>query len=64
MLSILFLAISVALIGIALPLVALFAQETYGSNLEQYIARHNPQHPGDVERLTIEYERKQDRNFI
>lgn len=64
MLSILFLAISVALVGIAVPLVSLFTQETYGSNLEQYISSRNPQHPGDVERLAVEYQRKQDRNFL
>ena len=32
-----------------------FFTETYGSDLEKYIVSHNPQHPGDVERLTREY---------
>lgn len=30
-------------------------QDTYGSSLEQYIKERNPQHAGDVERLTQEY---------
>jgi hypothetical protein len=34
-------------------------QDTYGSSLEEYIKSHNPQHAGDVERLTVEYNMKQ-----
>jgi hypothetical protein len=34
------------------------SQRTYGSSLEQYIADNNPQHTGDVERLTVEYHLK------
>ena len=37
---------------------------TYGSNLEQYIVDHNPQHSGDVERLTAEYHLKVTRGLI
>jgi purine nucleoside permease len=33
-------------------------QNTYGSSLEQYIVDRNPQHSGDVERLTAEYNLK------
>ena len=34
------------------------SQKTYGSSLEQYIVDNNPQHSGDVERLTVEYNMK------
>jgi len=37
---------------------------TYGSSLEQYIADHNPQHSGDVERLTVEYNMKISRGIL
>jgi len=37
---------------------------TYGSSLEQYIASHNPQHSGDVERLTVEYNMKVSRGLL
>lgn len=33
--------------------------DTYGSNLEAYIQANNPQHSGDVERLTVEFNLKQ-----
>ena len=36
----------------------------YGSNLEQYIASRNPQHSGDVERLTAEYNLKMSRGLL
>lgn len=37
---------------------------TYGSSLEDYIMRHNPQHSGDVERLTVEYNMKASRGLV
>lgn len=37
---------------------------TYGSSLEDYIASHNPQHSGDVERLTVEYNMKVSRGLL
>lgn len=37
----------------------MFINETYGSDLEKYIVSKNPQHAGDVERLTTEYNRMQ-----
>jgi hypothetical protein len=37
---------------------------TYGSSLEQYIADNNPQHAGDVERLTVEYNTKVSRGIL
>ena len=36
----------------------------YGSSLEQYITDHNPQHSGDVERLTAEYNLKVSRGLL
>lgn len=32
---------------------------SYGSNLEDYIVANRPQHSGDVERLTVEFNLKQ-----
>jgi hypothetical protein len=37
---------------------------TYGSSLEHYITSRNPQHSGDVERLTVEYNMKVSRGVI
>ena len=37
---------------------------TYGSSLEDYIMRNNPQHSGDVERLTVEYNMKVSRGLV
>lgn len=34
--------------------------QTYGSALEYYIVSKNPQNAGDIDRLTREFERKQD----
>ena len=40
------------------------SERTYGSSLEQYITDNNPQHSGDVERLTVEYNLKVKRGEI
>lgn len=37
---------------------------TYGSELEQYILSRNPQDPGDIERLQIEFDKLQSRGKI
>jgi len=37
---------------------------SYGSSLEQYITERNPQHSGDVERLTVEYNMKISRGIL
>lgn len=34
--------------------------QTYGGELESYIVSHNPQSAGDVDRLTIEFDRSKD----
>jgi hypothetical protein len=39
-------------------------KKSYGSELEQYIIARNPTHPGDVERLTLEYNSKTNRQHI
>lgn len=64
MIAALFIAIVVALVGIVLPLIGIFTHDTYGRSLEQYIINRNPQSPGDVERLTIDYQRQQERNVL
>jgi len=33
--------------------------QTYGSALECYIVRNNPQNAGDIDRLTREFEKRQ-----
>jgi hypothetical protein len=37
---------------------------SYGSSLEHYITSRNPQHSGDVERLTVEYHMKVSRGIL
>lgn len=36
-----------------------FTPTTYGEHLEKYIVSRNPKTPGDVEKLTEEYQQKQ-----
>lgn len=36
--------------------------DTYGAALEAWIVRHNPQSPGDVDRLVREFDRQQARS--
>lgn len=64
MLTVFFIVISVAMVGIVLPLLGMFTEENYGRTLENYIMRHNPQNAGDIERLTVQFHRDQERNFI
>ena len=52
----------IALLALALLVLGVIVAKdsrTYGSSLEDYITSHNPQHAGDVERLTVEYNLKQ-----
>ena len=50
----------IVFLAVAGWLVARVSQEnTYGSNLEDYINANRPQHSGDVERLTVEFNLKQ-----
>lgn len=64
MLSALLIAITLALAGVCIAMVGMFRETTYGRELESYIISRNPQGPGDVERLTVEYQRVQERNYI
>ena len=58
--------IGVALLGIITLLCGLFSEKyyTYGSQLENFIISKNPQNTADVERLTIEYQRKFDKGLL
>jgi hypothetical protein len=38
-------------------------KKSYGSELEEYIIARNPTHPGDVERLTLEYNSKMNKHI-
>jgi multidrug resistance efflux pump len=57
----------IALLALALLVLGVVVandQRTYGSSLEEYISSHNPQHSGDVERLTVEYNQKVSRGQL
>lgn len=51
---------AVAILGVAIP----YISESYGSQLERYIVSHNPKDAADVERLTLEFQEKQNKNFL
>ena len=42
----------------------MFANDTYGSRLEEYIVSNNPQSTYDVERLATEYNKKNSEGFL
>lgn len=66
MVSVLLTVGALAVVGLIGPLLA-FASEkqtTYGSELEKYIASHNPRDIADVERLTSEYDRKSKEGYL
>ena len=64
MISVLITIITMAVIGIAIPLLGLLSDQSYGSQLEQYINSKNPVDIGDVERLTNEFERKSAQRYL
>lgn len=66
MVSVLLTIGALAILGIVVPLISMAtkSQSTYGSDLEQYIASHNPHDTADVERLAREYDQKVQRNFL
>lgn len=39
-------------------------EETYGSKLEEYIVSQNPKDIADVERLTVEFDRKSKEGYL
>jgi hypothetical protein len=66
MVSVLFTVGALAVVGIVGPLFALISekQPTYGSQLEEYIVSQNPRDIADVERLTVEYDRKTKEGYL
>lgn len=66
MLSVLLTVGVIVIVGIAVPLFAMASekQSTYGSHLEEYIVSQNPQDISDVERLTVEYDRKNKQGYL
>lgn len=52
------------LLGVLLAFLGFSSVDTYGSALEKYIVSRNPQDIGDVERLTQEFDRKQNQRFL
>lgn len=64
MLSILFTIITMAVVGIAIPLLGLLSEQSYGTQLEQYINSKRPIDVSDVERLTVEFERKSQQRYL
>jgi multidrug resistance efflux pump len=57
----------IALLALALLVLGIIVardQQTYGSSLEEYISSRNPQHSGDIERLTVEYNQKVSRGQL
>jgi hypothetical protein len=66
MISILLTVGALALVGIIGPLYALISekQPTYGSQLEEYIVSQNPRDIADVERLTVEYDRRSKEGYL
>ena len=62
--SVLITIITMTVVGIAIPLLGLLSNQSYGSQLEQYINSKNPVDIGDVERLTNEFERKSAQRYL
>ena len=55
--SVIITIITMIVVGVAIPLLGLLSNQSYGSQLEQYINSKNPVDICDVERLTNEFER-------
>ena len=64
MISVLITIITMAVVGIAIPLLGLLSNQSYGSQLEQYINSRNPKDAGDVERMTNEFQRKTQQRYL
>jgi len=64
MLSVLLSFLVLALLGIVIPFLGLVGENTYGSNLEEYIVNGRPQDTADVERLERDYQTKALRKFL
>ena len=62
--SVIITIITMIVVGVAIPLLGLLSNQSYGSQLEQYINSKNPVDIGDVERLTNEFERKSAQRYL
>jgi hypothetical protein len=56
--------ITMAVVAIAIPLLGLLSNQSYGSQLEQYINSRNPMDVGDIDRLTNEFQRKTQQRYL
>lgn len=45
-------------------LAEMFPKNDYQQRLERYISARNPQHPGEVEQLTRQFENHQQRGYL
>lgn len=52
------------LLGMLFAFLGFSFADTYGSALERYIVSRNPQDVGDIERLTQEFDRRQQERFL
>lgn len=66
MISVLLTVGAIAVVGIVVPLVSMASEKhpTYGSELEEYIVSQNPQGIADIERLTVEYDRRNKEGYL
>jgi hypothetical protein len=62
--SVIITIITMIVVGVAIPLLGLLSNQSYGSQLEQYINSKNPVDICDVERLTNEFERKSQQRYL
>lgn len=51
-----------AIVGVFAP--TMLKADTYGSRLENYIVNNHPKDAADVERLTREYQEREQRTFL
>lgn len=56
--------ISIMVLAVVGLIPTLFIKDTYGSKLEEYITSHNPTSTYDVEKLTNEFNEKQNRGIL
>jgi len=62
MLGVILAFVILAVVGAIAPAIA--KSDTYGSRLENYIVNNHPKDAADVERLTREYQEKEQRTFL
>jgi hypothetical protein len=64
MISVLITIITMAVISIAIPFLWSLSNQSYGSQLEQYINSKHPTNIGDIERLTNDFQRKSAQRYL